>query len=41
VLFAAGSQTKNFINGLPKLKLGDSVGIFGGVIIGSPTNTFI
>jgi hypothetical protein len=40
-LFAAGSGTNSYSNGLPKLKLGDFIGTLGGVIIGTPTNTFI
>lgn len=40
-LFAVGSGTNSFSNGLPKLKIGDTIGIYGGTIIGTPSNTFI
>jgi hypothetical protein len=40
-LFAAGTATNSYSGGLPKLKIGDNIGIYGGVIIGSPSNTFI
>jgi hypothetical protein len=40
-LFAAGTATNSYSGGLPKLKIGDPIGIYGGTIIGVPTNTFI
>jgi hypothetical protein len=38
ILIATSGSNKNFANGLPKLRIGDSVGIMGGVVIGTPTN---
>jgi hypothetical protein len=41
ILIAAIGSTKNLQNGLPKLRIGDPVGIFGGVVIGAPSNNFV
>lgn len=39
-LMASSGSPNNFINGLPKLRLADTVGIYGGIVIGNPTNNF-
>jgi hypothetical protein len=40
VLIATGGSTKNFVNGIGVLRLGDSVGVLGGIVLGTKSNTY-
>lgn len=40
VLIATSGSTKNFVNGIGVLRLGDSIGVFGAIVIGIPSNTY-